>query len=306
MSDLAVTNKKALVSLLGSAGIKDKLNDILGKNAATFATSIVQIQSQNKMLAEATPESIVGAAMTAATLNLPLNNQLGHAYIVPFREKQDDNTWLVKAQFMLGYKGLKQLCTRSGLFKFNNVREVKKGEVTHFDYLTGEVDFTWEQDYAKRASLDTVGYVHYYELTSGYKSTKIMTLEELTAHGKKFSKTFAKGFGNWVDEYDKMCMKTITKLHLNEGDAPLTIDIQTAIVKDQANIELDDKGDEKVNYPDNEPDKKIDYDKERMMSLITDAKTLEDIDSAKLHVDKEHMPALQAKELLIKKGQPKN
>ena len=44
------------------------------------------------MLVNATPESLVGAAMTAATLNLPLNNQLGHAYIVPFNERQEDGS----------------------------------------------------------------------------------------------------------------------------------------------------------------------------------------------------------------------
>lgn len=298
-----LSNKKQLVNLLESDSIKNKLKEILGKNAATFATSLVQIQSQNKMLEKATPESLIGAAMTAATLNLPINNQLGHAYIVPFNEKQEDNSYLVKAQFMLGYKGLKQLCTRSGLFKFNNVSDVREGEIQHFDNLTGEIEFSWEQDYGKRKKLPIVGYVHYYELTSGYKSTKFMTIDELNAHGKKYSQTFKKGFGQWKDDFDAMAKKTITKLHLNDGNAPLTIDIQNAILTDQASIEINDRGEETTRYPDNEPPKKIDHDKERMLTLIQDAKTIDDIEFAKgVITDETLIPALEAKEKQILKN----
>lgn len=301
-TNVEISNKKALINLLDSEPIKNKLKEILGKNSATFATSIVQIQSQNKMLSECTPESIVGAAMTAVTLNLPLNNQLGQAYIVPFREKQENGTWLTKGQFMLGYKGLKQLCTRSGAFKFNNAREVKEGEIKFFDYLTGEIDFEWEQDYDKRSKLRTVGYMHYYELLSGYKSTRFMSIQELDAHGKKFSKTYAKGFGNWKDDFHSMCMKTVTKLHLNEGDAPLTIDIQNAIMKDQASVEIDENGEESSTYIDNVEDVKIDHDKERQLTLINSIKTLEDLEFAEQHVtDETLIPVLKAKKIQFNK-----
>ena len=204
---------------------------------------------------------------------------------------------------MLGYKGLKQLCTRSGLFKFNNVKEVRQGELEYFDHLTGEITFNWEQDYGKRLKLPIVGYVHYYELTSGYKSTKFMTVDEIKAHGKKYSKTFAKGYGNWKDDFESMAKKTITKLHLNDGNAPLTIDIQNAILTDQASVEVDEHGEETTRYPDNEPEKKIDHDKERMLSLIKDAKTLDDIEFAEgVITDETLKPALEAKKIQIKKS----
>ena len=75
------TTKKGVQELLSSPSVQEKLKQILGKNAATFATSVVQITQSNGMLATAEPNSIVGAAMTAATLNLPLNNNLGYAPI---------------------------------------------------------------------------------------------------------------------------------------------------------------------------------------------------------------------------------
>lgn len=297
-----LSNKKQLVNLLESETIKNKLKDILGKNASTFATSLVQIQSQNKMLEKATPESLIGAAMTAATLNLPLNNQLGHAYIVPFNERQSDGSYLTKAQFMLGYKGLKQLCTRSGLFIKNNVSDVREGEIQGFDNLTGEIEFSWEQDYGKRQKMKIVGYIHYYELKNGFSSIKFMSIDELTAHGKKYSQTFKKGFGQWKDDFDSMCKKTIAKLHLNDGNAPITIDIQNAIIKDQASVEMDEQGEEKTTYVDNEPPKKIDHDKERMLTLINDAKTLDDIEFAEgVITDPTLIPVLKAKKIQITK-----
>ena len=66
------------------------------------------------MLKTADPMSIFNAACMAATLNLPLQNGLGFAYIVPFRNNKEKKT---EAQFQIGYKGFIQLAQRSGQFK---------------------------------------------------------------------------------------------------------------------------------------------------------------------------------------------
>ena len=60
--------------------VKAKLTELLGKNAASFATSVLQIVNSNDMLKN--------AACMAATLNLPINNNLGFAYIVPFNNRK--------------------------------------------------------------------------------------------------------------------------------------------------------------------------------------------------------------------------
>ena len=82
--------------------VKNKLNELLGKNAATFATSVLQVVNSNQMLVNADPASIFNAACMAATLDLPINNNLGFAYIVPFRNNKTNKT---EAQFQIGYKG---------------------------------------------------------------------------------------------------------------------------------------------------------------------------------------------------------
>ena len=73
--------------------VQEKLKELVGKNAPAFATSVLQIVNSNSMLVNADPQTIFSAACMAATLNLPINNNLGFAYIgswrhTPFRKFQ--------------------------------------------------------------------------------------------------------------------------------------------------------------------------------------------------------------------------
>lgn len=286
-------------TLLSSENVKERLNEILGKRASTFATSVLQIIKSNDLLAKAEPNSVVGAAMTAATLNLALNNNIGFAYIIPFNTKNQDGTYSVKAQFQIGYKGYLQLAQRSGQFKTINVTEVKDGEIISRDRLTGDIEFSWIQDDITREKTRTIGYVSYFSLLNGFEKNLFMSIEELNAHGGKFSKTFSQQYGLWKTDFDSMAKKTALKLLLSKY-APLSIDMQTAVQTDQATFN-DATNTEDINYLDNE-EVKVDPDKERIMLLITSAKTLEDIEFAKEHItDETLMPALKAKELQIKK-----
>lgn len=303
-NELAKTNKKQLLSLLESPSIKGRLKDILGKNAPTFATSIVQIQSQNAMLQEATPESIIGAALTSATLNLPLNNSLGLAWIVPFKEKQPDNTQITKAQFQIGYKGFRQLCIRSGQFKFLNTTDVRQDEIKYINHLSGEITFEWEQDYEKRKKLPVVGYLNYYELLNGYRSYKFMTVDEVKKHGQTYSQTFKRGFGNWKDDFESMALKTVCKLHLAQGDAPISIGeaLGNAVRVDQATIDMNENLEEEIRYPDNSPPVETDHDLERQKILVDNIETMDDVILAEAHVTHPTLvPVLEAKKLALEK-----
>ncbi len=298
MSD--IVKKETVKSLLESENIKNRLSDILGKRSSTFATSVIQIAQSNKLLTNAVPESIVGAAMTAATLNLPLNNSLGYAYIIPFNERQKDNSYLTKAQFQIGYKGFIQLAMRSDQFKTLHSTDVRKGEITSRDRLTGEMEFQWIDDDNERNKVPCIGYVAYFKLTNGYEATLFMSMEELNNHGKKFSQTFKKGFGLWKDDFDSMAKKTVLKLLLSKK-APLSIDMQTAVKTDQASFN-DTEDIEDISYVDNET-VEIDHDLERMKTLVETAETLEDIEFAKQHVTDEVLKAdLKLKEVQLKKA----
>lgn len=303
-----VSTIKNLKSVLSNDIMKNKIAEIVGKNAPTFTTSIIQIASQNEMLSRAEPNSVVAAALTAATLNLPLNNAIGQAYIVPFNEKQKDGTKVVKAQFILGYKGLKQLATRSGQFLAMNTKDVRKGEIKMVDHLSGTMEFDWIQDFDERKKMPIVGYVSYFKLINGFESTFYMTKEEMTAHGKKFSQTFKYNKGLWVDDYEKMALKTICKLHLNAGEAPLSLEMKKAIKTDQGVLSIDEESGEvteDISYVDNS-DVKKDPDAERMKMLVESIKSQDDVDFARANIpdDEKVLHAeIDTKEQIIKKGQ---
>lgn len=300
MSNITTT-KKGVSEILNSETVKEKLKEILGKRASTFATSVIQITQSNSLLANSEPNSIVGAAMTAATLNLPLNNSLGYAYIIPFNERQKDGSYLSKAQFQIGYKGFVQLAMRSNQFKTINTSDVKAGEIISRDRLSGVIDFKWMDDDKEREKAEVIGYVAYFALINGYEATLYMSMDELNAHGKKFSQTFKKGFGLWKDDFDSMAKKTVLKLLLSKY-APLSIEMATAVEKDQASINDPDNIDD-ISYVDHE-DVKIDPDMERMRMLVDGIKTQDDVDFARGNIpeDEKVLHAdIDLKEQLIKK-----
>lgn len=220
--------------------VKSKLNELLGKNAATFATSVLQFVNSNSMLANADPASVFSAACMAATLDLPINNALGFAYIVPFQNRKAGKT---EAQFQLGYKGFVQLAQRSGQFKKISSAVVYEGQLVSEDPLSGYV-FDWSNKKSDKA----IGYVAYFQLLNGFEAYLYMTKNEASAHAMRYSQTFKKGFGVWNDNFDAMALKTVLKLLLSK-QAPLSIQMQTAIQADQAVIKDIDK--QEFEYIDN-------------------------------------------------------
>lgn len=260
--------KLTLKQLFNRDDVKNKFQEMLGKRAPQFITSVLQIAASNDLLAKAEPVSIYNSAMVAATLDLPINQNLGFAYIIPYNVKQSDGSYMPKAQFQMGYKGFKQLALRSGQFMTINDTDVREGELKSYNRLTGEIVFDWIQDDKERLSKKIIGYVSYFALLNGFSKTFYMTIAELEKHGLKFSQTYKKGFGLWKDDFDSMAKKTVTKLNLSKN-APLSVEMQKAIIADQAIINDADATD--VTYADNE-EPKVDKLEERATLLLSDAK----------------------------------
>jgi recombination protein RecT len=270
-------------TILESDNVKGRLQEILGKNASTFATSVIQI-AQTPALAKCDPASIVGAAMTSATLNLPINNTLGYSFIVPFGDK---------ATYQLGTKGYVQLAQRSGQFKFLHTSDVKEGEILDRNRLTGEIEFEWVQDDKKRAKLRTIGYVAYMKLINGYEDTFYMSTEEVTAHGKKYSQMFKRGKGLWTTDFDSMAEKTVLKLLLSKK-APLSTELQIAVRNDQATIN-DPENIEDISYIDNGEEEEIDPDLKRQRELVENIQSIEDLEFCEgVVTDETLLPVLEA------------
>lgn len=255
-------------ALFERVDVRKKFEEMLGKRAPQFITSVLQIAASNKLLAKADPMSIMNAAAVAATLDLPLNNNLGFAYIVPYNEKQSNGEWKQVAQFQLGYKGFIQLAQRSGQFRTISACPVFEGQLISENPLTG-----FEFDFTQRESNKIIGYAAYFKLLNGFEKTLYMSREEAEKHGKKYSQTYKRGFGLWSDEFDVMAVKTVLKLLLAKF-APLSVEMQTAVIADQSKVNDFEAGD--FEYVDNN-EVDVNEEAERVRKLIeteTDIKQL--------------------------------
>lgn len=243
----AETGVKAIRTFLNGDMIKKRFEEILGTKAPGFIMSVLQVVNGNPELWEADIQSIYNAAATAAILDLPLNNNLQFAAIVPYRDKKRGG--MKVAQFQMMWRGFVQLAQRSGHMKTIHVIDVREGELLHRDRLRDECIFNWIQDDNIRMKLPIVGFVSYFRLINGFEKMLFRTLDELQAHGKKYSKTYDRQDGMWNTDFNAMCAKTTVKELLNKW-APLSIEMATAIQADQAVM----LGEGKYEYPDNATD----------------------------------------------------
>jgi len=253
--------------------VQKKIKELLGQKSKQFVTNVLQVVGQNNLLAKAEPSSVFNSAMMSAMLDLPLNPSLGLAYIVPYNQNVDDGkggkTRKCVAQFQIGYKGLKQLAIRSGQFKSIDTKPVFEGQVVNDNSFVG-----FHFDWMAKTSDKIIGYANRFELLNGFEKTLYMTIEQIQAHGKKYSKSYELSFGNWKQEFDSMAMKTVAKLNLNSGEAPLSIEMQQAMRVDQSLI--NDYETEDVSYVD-----KTDELKEIEMKDFSDNDLIDLIDSIK-------------------------
>lgn len=259
------TSIESIKAVFEHDDVKKRFDDMLGKKAAGFIISVINEVQNNTLLTKATRDSILFAAATAAMLDLPINPNLGFAYIVPYKDK---------AQFQMGYKGFIQLAQRTGQFKTIAAAPIYEGQLIGENPLTG-----FEFDFTKRKSDKVLGYAGYFSLISGFEKVMFMTIEELKKHGKQYSQSYKKGKGLWEDKFDSMAIKTVLKLLLSKF-APLSIEMQTAILTDQAVV--NDWNALDLDYADNTPlnPEEVSLEKEeaRIKKWIEEAKTMEKLE----------------------------
>lgn len=231
-NEVAKQQKVTIQSLVHNEEFVSKAQDILQDGTPQFMASVLTLANSNKLLGECDPIKLYNCCLMAAALKLPFNQNLGQAYIVPFKGEP---------QLQIGWKGFIQLAQRSGQFKRINCSDVREGEIVKRDRLTGEIEFDWLDD-AEREKKPIIGYVAYFELLNGYQQTLYMSRAEVEAHAKKYSQTYKQGFGVWKDNFDAMARKTLIKRILNQF-APLSVDMAKAMEYDQ----VDANG----RYPDN-------------------------------------------------------
>jgi recombination protein RecT len=252
-----MSNQLTTKDFFQQPAVQKKFQELLGKRAPQFITSVLQIVMNNNLLAKADAASIYNAAATAAVLDLPLNNSLGKAWIVPYKGA---------AQFQIGYKGFIELAMRTGQYQRINAVPVHQNQFKSWNSLTEELD----ADMTIMGDGVIVGYAAYFRMNNGFEKFTYWRKDEVNAHARRFSKSVDNG--PWKTDFDKMALKTILKSMLNTYGL-LSIEMQQAIVADQAVIKDADTMD--VEYVDNSND--IDKEEERAILMLKDCTTPEEV-----------------------------
>lgn len=216
-----------LNSLLDREGYRKRFDELLGKRAPQFVSSIVSMVNGDKKLQKAfmnAPITVIQSALKAATFDLPIDPTLGYAYIVPFNNKKDDGSYVMEASFVIGYRGLLQLAMRTGAYEKINVVDVREGELVSYNRLTEDVELEFVEDEDERDALPIIGWCGYYRLTNGMEKTIYMSRKQVVKHEEKNRKSKYMGKG-WRTDFDAMAAKTVLRRLIGKWGI-LSIDYQ--------------------------------------------------------------------------------
>lgn len=254
-TQLVDPSKLGFKALMSTPQMKKKFTDILHEKSDSFMGSLMTLVGGDNYLSQAEPMTIIASALKAATMDLPIDKNLGYAYVVPFnRYEKKGKNWIThnEAQFILGYKGYIQLAQRSGQYKALNALAIYEGQLIDWNPLTEEFTF----DYKGKVSDEVIGYVGFFELLNGFKKTVYWTKQEIESHRIKNSKNKDKEklSGAWVDNYDSMAIKTVLRNMLSKWGL-LSVEMQSAITSDEKIFRVDENNDliEETDLSDMEP-----------------------------------------------------
>ncbi len=188
-----------------------------------FTRIVLSALSGNPKLAETTPQSFLGAMMTAAQLGMEPNTPLGQAYLLPYWNGRNN---CYECQFQLGYKGLLDLAYRSGDISVVQSQVVYEND--EFSYSYGlEPELKHIPAKAERGAPTHV-YAVFRTKSDGY-GYEVASIEDIRTHAQRYSKSF--GNGPWQTNFEEMAKKTVLKRVLKY--APLKSEFVRKLVQDE-------------------------------------------------------------------------
>ena len=217
--------------LVNNTALNKMFKDALKENSGAFLSSLIDLYNSDTNLQKCKAKDVIMEALKAATLKLPINKQLGFAYIVPYKDVP---------QFQLGYKGYIQLAMRTGQYQNLNAGIIYEGMEIKNNYLAGTIEI-----HGDKQSDNEIGYFAYFKLINGFEKCLYMSKEDITKHAQKFSKTYSFKGSSWQTNFSAMALKTVTRLLLSKYGI-LSTEMQTAITN-EADQELGQEIKEKAN-----------------------------------------------------------
>lgn len=191
-------------TLTAKAMVIKKLMGGNGDDSQRFIANAMQTLRANPKLLECTEDSVMGSLMTMASLRLMPSNVSGEAYLIPYG---------AIATFQLGYQGIVTLVYRAGA-KDIVMEEVRKNDTFKFSMgrvVTHDLPSAFASDEERG---DVIGYYVIIRLGTGGEIHEMMSVKDIEAFAKKFSKAYAAGKKDspWCDKkhgFHWMAKKTV-------------------------------------------------------------------------------------------------
>lgn len=183
-------------------------------------------------------ESLMGAVVTCSTLGLEPNTPLGHAYLIPFENRQKGTT---DVQIVFGYKGLIDLARRSGQIVSIAAHEVCQNDEFHFSYGLDE-KLTHKPALTNRG--EVIAFYAVAKLQGGGYAFEVMgrdQIEEIRDASQNYKFAREKGKTVWGQHFVEMGRKTVLRRLFKY--LPVSIELATA-----ANIDSNTEAGKGGNY----------------------------------------------------------
>ena len=168
-----------------------------------FTRMALTAVSNNPQLEQCTPKSFLASMMAAAQLGLEPNTPLGQSYLIAYR-----NHGNLECQFQLGYKGLLDLAWRSGEIVSIYAETVYENDEFHYN-LGLSPDLVHIPATENRGN--PIFYYAVFKTKAGGCGFKVMSIEDIRAHAKKYSKASGSSYSPWSTNFDEMAKKTVLK-----------------------------------------------------------------------------------------------
>ena len=221
---VATSGKPALQTYIKQmeGEIKKALPSVL--TPERFTRIVLSALSTNPKLAECTPQSFLGAMMTAAQLGVEPNTPLGQAYLLPYWNSKQS---CCECQFQLGYKGLLDLAYRSGEISVIQAQIVYEND--EFTYSFGLNPVLKHVPSKADRGDPTHVYAIFHTKSDGY-GFEVMSMDSIRSHAQRYSKSFSNG--PWQTNFEEMAKKAVLKRVLKY--APLKSEFMRGLVQDEA------------------------------------------------------------------------
>lgn len=236
-------------SVINNSFYQTLLHDTMKESKGAFTTSLMEMFTSDAQLMSCDPNEIMMEAVKAASLRLPINKQLGQAYILVFNNKvKGTNKYKPTPTLVIGTKGYVNLALRTNKYININKGTVYEGEFMGYNKITGALDISGE-----KTSDVPVGYFAYIKLKSGFEKIFYMTLDEVCKFAKRYAPTVkyaditwqglkdlaikqsvndSGGGQGWYGGFQDMAEKTVLRQLLSKW-GELSVDVEKIINSDE-------------------------------------------------------------------------